>query len=282
MKTKSKLTQEEILQRLQMASAADELEKVKKDMNNSPRTFAEMGPGVVPLENLSGIGQSEDQIYSEICKLLSDFLNKLGDMAFSLEKKEQFFPKSKIVHLVKIMKSANMEMEARSIMDIFKDRVKQKNEGKMPTIKEKVGMFGKTTERIMKLEEIASHFPIEDDLPPGDVKPLGAHGTKNGILMHLSNILLQSEGVLDPLKKGARKTVGLFLKAAGLINTAAQNPQEKYFLACLFTPDSIQPKSRNDKDGLAKFRTVLKKGVQFLEERMEAKKNKSSPQPVKK
>ncbi len=270
--SKSTITQEDIQKRLEMASASDELKKIRKDMETSPLTFTESSSEAIPLESLSGVGQSDEQVYKDTCKVLSEFLEKVSEVYFCRELKSRYFHNSKIVTLVKWLKSARLEMEARSMMDIFKDRVKQKNAGKMPVLKIKASMFGKATERIMKVEEIAKKFELEDDLPADSVKPInGVHGTKNGLLRHLQALLLENEEVTDPIKKNPRKSVGLFLKAAGLIKTETDDPKEKVFLACFFTPDSIQPKSKTDKENLTKLRSILNKGISYLNAKLNAR-----------
>ena len=181
-KTNSKynVSQEEIQERLKRMQSAKELERTKHDMETGVKS-SKPSPSSIAIENLMGVGESEDSIYEECRKDLYDLINKLGNFALGPEKADQLFPKDKIANIVNILRKARMELEARSVMDIFKDRVKYKNNGKLPTITEKQGMFGKTVSRPMKIEEIAAKFPIEDRLPPDDVGKLGEKGTKEGV-----------------------------------------------------------------------------------------------------
>ncbi len=268
--TNSSISKEEFQKRLQMRDAADQLDRMRKDMDTSPQQFSGKPNEMAPIESLSGIGESEETIYEEVVKILQDLMDKIGSYAFTSEQYPRYFPNSKIISLVRMMRSAGLELEARTIMDIFKDRVKARQGGKLPVIKVKEGMFSKATQRNMKPEEIAKKFDVEDSLPPDEVEPLGAHGTKKGLLRYLQSIFLESDESTDPMKKVVRKSLGLFLKEAGLLNFKTKNSNENYFAASLVTPDSLQPKSRNDKESLVKYRSVLNKGIKFLDEKLKA------------
>ncbi|RJP26605.1 MAG: hypothetical protein C4527_14790 [Candidatus Omnitrophota bacterium] len=272
---KSKITKEEIEQRLAVGNAVAEIEKMKRGMSGGLIVSSDTPFKEVPLQSLSHIGKSTDHIYKDVQGELSTFLNKLGEYAFSPSETKRYFPNNKIKYLIELMKKANMELEARYIMDIFKDRVKQLNGGKLPTVKEKSGLFGKVTERQMKPEEIALKFQIEENYPPGENKPLNVVGTQESLMNHLYEMLLNSEDILDPLKKGPRKTVARFLQAAGMLNPATKDPREKYFVACLMTPDKIQPQSIQDMDRLIKLQVIIKKGTEWLEEKLSASRQSS-------
>ena len=271
---KQKITKEDLQKRIAMQDAARELDRMKKtmirDAEGKPTTA---GAGLkMPLENLTTIGLSSDQIIHEIQDDLKTMLDKIGELAFAPDQRKRYFHNNKLITLVKILKMAGMEMEARSVMDIFKDRVKQINGGKLPTIKEKQGFFSKTTERALKVEEIATKFEVEVDIPASnsaEVAPLTVVGTQKSLMNHMNSILLQNEEVVDPFKKQPRKTLGKFLQCAGLMNPATENPEEKFFVAALLTPDSIQPKSLTDKDKFDKFSKILKKAIKWVEQILE-------------
>ncbi len=266
-KTNSKyqVSQEEVKDRLKRMQAAKDLERAKHDMETGVKTT---GPSKASLEieNLMGVGESEDSIYEECRKDIFDLVNKVCNFALGLDKTATLFPKDKIANIVNILRRCHLELEARSVMDIFKDRVKFKNNGKLPTIKEKQGMFGKTVARQMKIEEIAAKFTIEDKLPPDDVGKLGEKGTKEGILMHLQKVIFDNEDAYNPLKSGQRKMMAHFLDASGTINLRSKDPEQKYFNAFLLTPDSMQPASKADKDRLVKLRGVVKKASKWFDD----------------
>lgn len=261
---KYKISQEEIQERLKRMQSAKDLERVKHDMETGVKT-TKHSPSSIAIENLMGVGESEDSIYEECRKELFDFINQLSNFTLSPDKAPQLFPNDKIANIVNILRKARMELEARSMMDIFKDRVKFLNDGKLPKIKEKTGMFGKTVARPMRIEEIAAKFKVENRLPPDDVGKLGENGTKEGLMNHLQKILFGNDDVFDVTKSAPRKAIAQFLDASGIINLRTNDPEQKYFNAILLTPDSMQPINRADKDRLVKFRAVLKKGKKWFE-----------------
>lgn len=267
---KSKITQEEIQQRLSIIKTAEQLDNVKRDMETSAKGASTLPSGHVPLENLSGAGQNGDAIFRSLAADYKELLDALGNYAFAPELRQYYFRHNKIVSFLAILKKAGLTLQVRSMMDIFKDRVKQRNGGNLPTIKEKVGLFGKTVSRPMKIEEIASKFEVEIDLPPGTDRPLTVCGTQNGLLNHLRTIVLEDEDVQDLSKRNARKNIARFLKAVGLLNLHTENQGEKCLIACLITPDSLQPRSAEDRDQLMKFQSIMKKGKKWLNDRMEA------------
>lgn len=268
--SKSKVTQEEIQQRLNMIKAAEQLDDIKRDMASASTEGRKTPTGHVPLEDLSGAGQSGDQIFMAMMKEYKELLDTIGSFSFAPELRKYYFKDNKIKSFLSILKHAGLTLQVRTMMDIFKDRVKQRNGGTLPTVKEKVGLFGKTVSRPMKVEEIASKFDVEVDLPPGVERPLTVCGTQNGLLNHLRGILLDDEDVRDVLKRNPRKNVARFLKAAGLLNLQSNNQDEKCLIACLITPESIQPKSPQDRDQVVKFRSIMKKGKRWLDQRIEA------------
>ncbi|MDP8244553.1 MAG: hypothetical protein P9L94_10770 [Candidatus Hinthialibacter antarcticus] len=263
--TKYNVSQEEIQERLKRMQSAKELERTKHDMETG-RTTTKQSPSSIAIENLMGVGESEDSIYEECRKDLYDLINKLGNFVLGPEKADQLFPKDKIANIVNILRKSRMELEARSVMDIFKDRVKFLNNGKLPTIKEKQGMFGKTVSRAMKLEEIAAKFNVENRLPPDDVGKLGEKGTKEGLMAHLQKILFANDDIFDPTKAGPRKAIAHFLDASGIIDLRSKDPDQKFFNAVLLTPDSMQPVNKADKERLVKLRAVLKKANKWFDE----------------
>ncbi|MBI1387950.1 MAG: hypothetical protein GC154_05835 [bacterium] len=268
----SKITQEEVQARLQKIQALKDIDKVKKQMQAGQTSGAAPVSGSsasMPLENLLGIGQDEDAVYLEVDKLLHDLLTKIAEFAFSADAKTRLFPKNKIAHLVNVMRKAHLEMESRFVMDIFKDRVKQLHDGKLPKIKERQGMFGQVV-RPMRVDEIAAKFTIEDDLPAGTETPTSTVGTKNGLLRYLQNTLLANDDIYDPLKASPRRVIALFLDAADIVSLKSCEGNQKYFNAALLTPESIQPKSRTDKDKLVKLRAVFKRANEWLDEKLKS------------
>ena len=222
------------------------------------------------IESLATIGKSDNELCGGLQDNLNEFLNKVGEYAFSSSQTARYFPGGKLLALIKAMKSAGLEMESRYIMDIFKTRVKERNGGKVPTVKERKSLLGGTTERMMKPVEIIQQYDVEPDLPAGtEVAPLTAVGTQKGILKHLNDSLLQNEEILDPFKKAPRKTAAKFLQAVKLLNSSTEDPSEKMFVASLLTPDSIQPKSSGDKEQIEKLSAILKKGTKWLSLKLE-------------
>ena len=268
--TKSKLTQEEVQQRLNMIKAADQLEDIKRDMSSPHAKSRKTSTGAVQLEDLSGAGQSGDEIYKAVVSDYKDLLDAIASYAFAPELRKHYFKNNKIKSFLTILKHAGMTLQVRSMMDIFKDRVKQRNGGNLPTVREKVGLFGKTAERPMKVEEIASKYDVEIDLPPGADRPLTVCGTQVGLMNHLRDIVLEEDDVRDLFKRNSRKSVARFLKAAGLLNLQSNNQDEKCFIACLITPESLQPKSAEDREQMVKLRSLLKKGKKWVDGRIEA------------
>lgn len=261
---KYKISQEEVQERLKRMQAAKDLERAKHDMETGVTT-TKKSPSSIAIENLMGVGESEDSIYEECRKDLYDFINQLASFTLGPDKAPQLFPNDKIANLVNILRKSRMELEARSLMDIFKDRVKFLNGGKLPKIKEKQGMFGKTVARPMRIEEIAAKFKIEDRLPPDDEGKLGDKGTKEGLMNHLQKILFDNDDILDISKSGPRKAIAQFLDASGIIDLRTNDPEQKYFNAFLLTPDSMQPANKADKERLVKFRAVLKKAKKWFD-----------------
>ncbi len=264
----SKISKEELDKRLALGDAAREIERMKRGMVSDSGSGTVAAGKDVPLQSLSHIGKNSDQIFKDLKQELDTFLSKLGEYAFSPDSKNRYFPNAKIKRLVDLMKKANMELEARYIMDIFKDRVKQLNGGKLPTVKVKSGLFGKVTERQMKPEEIAARFEIEENYPSGETPPLNVVGTQNSLLNHLYDMLLNNDDIVDPLKKGPRKTVARFLQVFGLMNPSTKDPKEKYFVASLLTPEKIQPQSLQDIERMTKLTTIFRKGTEWLTEQV--------------
>ncbi len=274
---KQKITKEDIEKRVALGNAAREIEKMKRGMPtsdsfSSPTTSTKN----VPLQSLTQVGKSEEDIFKEVQDSLSVFLDKLGQYAFSFNEKQRYFPNSKIKYLVELLKAADMELEARYIMDVFKNRVKQLNGGKIPKIKEKTGLFGKVTERTMRTEEIAVKYKIEEDFPEGESSPLNVAGTQSSILNHLYQMFLQNDDIQNPLKKAPRKMLAKFLQAAGLINPSTNDPRERYFVACLLTPNKIQPQNVKDSEQLVKYQMILRKGIEWLDEKLAPKQEEAS------
>lgn len=271
----SKLTQEKVQQRLNEIKATDELENIKQEMMaSSPQDASSASTGVAPVDDLRSVGIESEKIYLTLLSDYHQLLNSIGDYAFAPELRKFYFRDNKINTFLSILHKSGLVLQVRNMMDIFKDRVKQRNGGSLPTIKEKAGLFSKTVTRPMKLEEIASNYDIEEVLPPGVERPLTICGTQEGLLNYLRNILLDDEDVRDLAKRNPRKTVAQFLKAAGLINFQTINPDEKCLIACLITPESLQPRPNSNRESLMKFRSIIKKGKKWLEERIETiKKN---------
>ncbi len=267
--SKSKISQDEINQRLKMIKAVEDIESVKRDMSSGVSSKSATSTTPFSLQSLSGVGESDSEIFISVTSEYKELLQTIGNYAFAPELRPVYFKNNKIKSLLTILKLAGMTLQVRSVMDIFKDRVKQVNGGTIPTVTEKSGLFGKAVKRAMKIEEIASKFDVEVDIPPGADRPLTACGTQVGLLNHIREIVLEEEDVCNLLKKNARKSVARYLKAAGLLNFQTTNPDEKCLIATLVTPDAIQPKSPEDKDVLIKFRNILRKGKKWLDSRIE-------------
>ena len=134
----------------------------------------------------------------------------------------------------------------------------------------------------MKPEEIAIKYTLDEGgskETTGDIKSITPSGTTQSLLDYLNTLFLQNEDILDPLKKGPRKTAATFLRTVKLLNPTPKDNNEKLFFACLLTPDSIQPRSRNDKERLVKMQGLLKKGCLWLDSRIAAKKLVKEPNP---
>lgn len=270
----NKLSPEEAKARLNKIKQLKELEKVQKDMKARPLTEDDDAPrGHVPLEDLRAVGKEEDEIYKDTCQELKNILEDVNAYAFSHERMDRYFPKDKIINFIRILKKAKMEMECRIAMDLFRTRVKERNGGKIPTVTERQGIFGKVVKRTMRPEEIASKYTIEDDLPASEASLTGKGGTKMGLMSQIASRLLDNEEVLDPVKAGPRKLIGNFLEAAGLIKLDTPNQEQKYFIACFYTPEKLRPNSRTDKQGLIKFQAILKRGRKWLKEQSEKLQN---------
>lgn len=270
-------TKEQLEDRLALNRTTEELKKVKREMESSFTVNSGPTGGIMPLESITAAGQSNDQIYYNTVSELNHFLSIVGQYAFSHERAKVYFRNKKVVSLITILKKAKMDMLAFSIMNIFKDRVKQINGNKIPTIKEKTGLFSKAIERPMKLEEIVTKFEIEVDIPPGEERPLTTIGTQSSLLHYLSATLLENEEIQDPIKKGPRKQVGLFLQAANLVDFTATDIATKQFLACLLTPEKLQPKSKQDAENLLRLSSMLKKGTKWLEDKINSPENTTAP-----
>lgn len=275
--SKSNISQDEINSRLQNVKHMQDLERVHQEMKSgtasSSNASFDQPSGTAPTsgapEDLRLIGREEDELYQEVTDELNSLLEKAGELAFSSDRKETYFPDDKILGLLRVLKKSRLEMECRIVMDSFKSRVKEKNGGKVPKISERQGIFGKSVERLMKPEEIARKYTIEDDLPPNDENAKAKYGTKNGLLNLLSERLLQNDEVVDPIKHGARKPIGLFLEALGVFNLQSNDKEEKLFIACFYTPEQLRPGSRNDKERLVKFRSILSRGNKWAEKKIE-------------
>jgi len=270
---KKKLSKEEVEKRLAMNRAASDLDKVKKEMrasniNENGVKNKATNNADLPLQSLNTIGRSPDEIYVEALQEWQELLKLIGEYTFSADHRKLFFPNNKITNLVVALKRAKLDMVAFNVMDIFKTRVKQRNGNKIPTIKEKAGLFGKTTVRQMKPEEIAKKYEIEDNIPEAEDQPLTNVGTKKGIMNYLQETLLENEEIQDPMKKGARKPVAYFLQTMKLIDSQTKDPGERQFLACLLTPEKFMPRNREDVDGLSRLTALFKKGKKWLETKM--------------
>ena len=252
-----------------MIKAADDLAVVKRDMASGGSSKAAVSTDPVPLQSLSGVGESDSEIFISVAEEYKELLETIGNYAFASELRPIYFKDNKIKSLLTILKRAGMTLQVRSVMDIFKDRIKVANGGTIPTVTEKSGLFGKASKRAMKIEEIASKFDVEIDIPPGADRPLTACGTQIGLLSHIREIVLDDEDVNNLLKKNARKSVARYLKAVGLLNFQTSNADEKCLIATLVTPDTIQPKTPEDKDALVKFRNILRKGKKWLDSKIE-------------
>jgi len=261
----------ELKKRMAMRESTEELERVKREMSqskNDKNAQTASTDSNAPLQNIQTAGRSGQDLYMEVCKELNNFLKNLGAYAFSPSERKRYFPGDKITYVIGLLRGIKWELGARYVLNMFADRVKQLHGGTVPAIKVKKGFFGRTVERPMNPDEIAARFTIEEDFPAAEVKPLGAAATQMGLLMHLEEVLLHNEDILNPLKKGSRKTVAMFLNAVGLVNPSTSDKEEKLFVACLLTPESFQPKSNTDADRLTKLLALLKKGKKWLERKI--------------
>lgn len=278
-KDDQKKLQEELQKRVAVRENLKDVDKIKRELKRAGDVDALAGGSQdYEIESLGSIGKSDDELVESLQENLTEFLDAVGEYAFSSSQAPRYFPGNKLVALIKAMKSAGLEMESRYVMDIFKTRVKDRSGGKVPTIKERKGLLGGTTERMMKPEEIAMKFDVEVDMPKtgDDIVPLTAVGTQKGIMKHLNDTLLQNEEIVDPFKKGPRKALAKFLQAVKLLNPSTDNPNEKMYVAALLTPDSIQPKSSGDKDQIEKLSALFKKGTKFLSSKLEKAKSAQS------
>ncbi|MBZ0255051.1 hypothetical protein K8I31_03255, partial [bacterium] len=75
---KYKISQEEVQERLKRMQAAKDLERAKHDMETGVKT-TKKSPSSIAIENLMGVGESEDSIYEECKKELFDFINQLSN-----------------------------------------------------------------------------------------------------------------------------------------------------------------------------------------------------------
>ncbi len=281
-----KVDTHEAQRRVAMHAAAHELDQVKREMLANREGAVDDGgplPGAMdgPVESIVAAGKSGEEIWKDTSKQFNDFLDELGNFAFSWDLKGQYFKDNKITWLVGLLKGAGYTLEANAVLDIHKNRVKQSNGGKMPTVTEKAGLFAKSVTRPMKVGEIAHKFEVTVDLPPDELRALtGYPGTQRGILEYVRSALIDSEDIRDPIKKAQRKHLAMFLKGAGLLDLQTKDNREKMVVACLLTPQDYQPKSQNDTDRLLRFRGLLSKGVQFLKQRNEelAKKGEANSQ----
>lgn len=267
----NKKLKDDLEKRIAVRDNLRDVDKIKRELQKAGDLDGLSGGAQdYEIESLATIGKSENDLCSGLQENLQEFLNQVGEYAFSSSQIPRYFPGGKLLALIKAMKSAGMEMESRYIMDIFKTRVKERSGGKVPTIKERKGLLGGSTERMMKPEEIIQQFDVELDLPPStEVTPLTAVGTQKGIIKHLNDSLLQNEEILDPFKKGPRKVAAKFLQAVKLLNPSTEDPSEKLFVASLLTPDSIQPKSSGDKEQIEKLSAIFKKGTKWLSAKLE-------------
>jgi hypothetical protein len=270
-KEEQKKLHDELQKRVAVRENLKDVDKIKRELQRAGDIDGLSGGGDFEIESLATIGKSDNELVSALQENLNEFLEKIGEYAFDNSQMVRYFPGNKLVALIKAMKSAGLELESRYVMDIFKTRVKDRNGGKVPTIKERKSLLGGTTERMMKPEEIILKYDVEVDIPKtGDeLVSLTAVGTQKGIMKHLNDSLLQNEEVLDPFKKGPRKVVAKFLQAVKLLNPATDNPNEKMFVASLLTPESIQPKSSGDKAQIEKLSAIFKKGTKFLSAKMD-------------
>ncbi|MFH1741782.1 MAG: hypothetical protein ABIH23_22485 [bacterium] len=252
--------------------AARALEDVKRDVASR----MESGEVALPSPNqdteigsIIAAGQNPEEIWRQVSQMFGKFLDVLGEFAFSWEQRRRFFPDRKVIHLVGLLKGAGYTMQAAGAMDIFKDRVKKLQGGKMPNISVKTGLFSKTT-RPMNLAEIAHRFEVEENLPAEDLQGLtGYPGTQRGLLEYVRASLLDDEEVRDMMKRAQRKQLLLFFKGAKLLDAASSDKREKVVLACLVPPDAYQPKSRNDPESLLRYRGLLTKATLFLHQKLD-------------
>ncbi len=259
---------------VRMHEAARELEEAKRDVAirmEAGLTTEPTGTSDTEIGSIIAAGMTPQQAAGEIRRIFNDFMNALAEYVFHPAHRKRFFPDQKAVYLVGLLKGAGYTMQAAAAMDIFKDRVKQKQGGKMPTITEKTGLFGKTTSRPMKLGEIVNRFEIEEHLPPEDIPSLtGFVGTQRGLLDYVRASLFDEEEIRDPIKRNQRKQLTAFLKGAKLLDPATDDRQEKVVVACLLTPEAYQPKSMDDIERILRFRGLLSKGTQYLRRRIKA------------
>jgi hypothetical protein len=265
------INQEDLRKRAQQHKAADELGRMKKEIAESSKSASStssFSANDEPLRDLTSIGQTDIQVYNDVCQDHKNFIQLIEDYALSLANKERYFPNNKVHRFIALMKKTGLELQARSAIDMFKSRVKERNGGQIPTKKEKKGIFGKLVERPFTPEELIREYDIEPNIPSSETAPLGAHGTQTGLLKYVAEVLLHNEDIGDPLKKAPRKTVARFLQASGLMSKSPSG-DEKYFAACLVTPDSLLPKSKQDREQLKKYKAILKKGSKWLEDRIQ-------------
>lgn len=262
-----------------MRQAARELEESKREvashLESGETALEQEHPGageVLPIGSILAAGQTDQQVWTQVNETFKEFFNALGNYVFSLEHRQHYFPERKVTYLVGLLKGAGYTMQSVAAMDIFKDRVKQLQGGQMPKITEKTGLFSKSITRPMTLSEIAQNFEIEENLPTGEVQSLTRYaGTQRGLLDYIrSSLLDEDEEILNPLKSAQRKQLARFLKGLGLLDLKTKDRREKVIIACLLTPDLYQPKSPDDMEHLPRFRSLIKKGILFLQERIEA------------
>ncbi len=269
----------ELEKRIAVRENLKDADKIKRELRKAGDIDSLAGGSTdYEIESLGTIGKSDNELVNSLTEALNEFLEKVGEYAFGSHQLKRYFPGNKLLALVKAMKSAGLDLESRYVMDIFKTRVKERSGGKVPTIKERKGMFGGSSERQMKSEEIVQKYEVEVDIPKDgkEVAPLTAVGTQKGIMKHLNDSLLHNEEIEDPFKKGPRKTVAKFMQAVKLLNPSANDPNEKMFIAALLTPDSVQPKSGGDKELIEKLTTIFKRGSKWLDTKIQASENQQS------
>ena len=259
---KRKLLQE-ANERIALGNAARELKKIQEEMERLSRAEDTSNVLIHPLQpvlrDLSTIGLSSEDIYANTVREMESFLQMVQEYAFSPALVELYFTNNKIVKLITILKSARMNVLAVTILNMFKERVKILHGNKLPTIKEKSGMFGKTSERAMKVEEIASRFEVEEDFPPDETPPLTPTGTKKGIITVLIEDLFYKK-----LRSTRRAHVlAQFLIAAKLVNRTRMMWERSGFWA-VCSRRTLQPRNTEDIDRLVIHR-ALKMGRRWLE-----------------